>query len=128
MFGQQVNKNSVYAEGFVPTFWLASMICEGESVRILRTFQGLWRIYLRTFDSDDGSVDWRLVGRQAFVDHKPGDWGARPENQRDGGKLFDNGNPTYKHVVNMLQSSQEHAPKNPAERAATAFDFIKGSL
>jgi hypothetical protein len=85
-------------------------------------------VYLRTFDADDGSVDWRLVGSRAFVDRKPDDWGTRPENQRDGGKLFDYGQPTYQDVVSMIQSSPEYSPKNPAERAAAAFDFIRDSL
>lgn len=127
-FGPQGGQHTAFVERFEPTFSLTNMICEGESIRILRTYPGMWRVYLRQFNDDDGSVDWKCVGSQAVLDRNPTDWETRPGNQQDGGKLFDFGQPTYQDVLVMLQSSSEYKAKNPAERAAAAFDFIKDSL
>jgi Domain of unknown function (DUF1995) len=127
-FGQQAGQRDAdFVERFEPTFSLTNMICECESIRILRTYPGMWRVYLRQFNDDDGSVDWMCVGSQAVLDRKPTDWEKRPGNQQDGGKLFDFGQPTYQDVLAMLQSSPAYKAKNPAERAAAAFEFIKDS-
>jgi Domain of unknown function (DUF1995) len=128
-FGQQAGQqHASFVERFEPTFSLTNMICEGESIRILRTYPGMWRVYLRQFNGDDGSVDWTCVGSQDVLEAKPTDWEKRPGNQQDGGKLFDFGQPTYQDVLAMLQSSSGYKAKSPAERAAAAFDFIKDSL
>lgn len=119
--------DAAYAEQFVPTFSLTNLICEGESIRIVRAHPGPWRVFVRSV-GEDGSVDWLPLGTKAFLDTKPVGWENQPANQRDGGKLFDFGQPTYQEVAELLLSSPNFTPKNPAERAAAAFDFIKDSL
>ena len=116
-----------YVETFVPTFSLTSLICEGESIRVLRTYPGPWRVFRR---QDDGPrvVDWKPVGTKPVLEEKPADWQRQPSNQRDGGILFNFGQPTYQEIVVMLQQSSDYTPKNPAERAAAAFNFIKDTL
>lgn len=116
-----------YVESFPPTFSLTSLLCEGESIRVLRTYPGPWRVYVRS-SADEVVVDWKLVGSQAFEDVKPPDWDQRPENKRDGGQIFSYGQPTYQDIVRMLNESEAYTPKSPAERAAAAFNFIKDSI
>lgn len=128
MFGGGAKESAVYVEQFTPTFSLTNLICEGESIRVLRTYPGPWRVYVREENANTGDIDWKFVGSKDFVDTKPRDWEKRPENQRDGGRLFDYGQPTYQEIAGMLQSSPNYTPKNPAERAAAAFTFIKDSL
>lgn len=126
--GQQAGQHAAFVERFAPTFSLTNLICEGESIRILRTYPSKWRVYLRQFNDDDGSVDWTYVSSQDVLECKPSDWDKRPVNQRDGGKLFDYGQPTYQDVLAMLQSAPAYKAKGPAERAAAAFDFLKDTL
>jgi len=118
-----------YVENFVPTFALTSLICEGESIRILRTYPGPWRVFLREAEgADDGVVHWNQVGSKDVVETKPSDWQEQPANKRDGGILFNYGQPSYQEIIDMLQNAPNYKPKNPAERALVAFNFIKDTL
>lgn len=117
-----------YAERFVPTFSFTNLICQGESIRILRTYPGPWRVFGRKDDPADGSVDWMFIGSKPVVDVKPKDWEDRPESQRDGGRLFDYGQPTYQEITDMINNSTNYTPKSAAERALTAFNFVKDTL
>ena len=132
-FGQSIfgtdDRAADYAETFVPTFSLTSLICEGESIRVLRTYPGPWRVFLRQENgSAAAAVEWNQVGSKNVVETKPTDWQRQPANQRDGGILFNYGQPTYHEIVEMLQTSNDYTPKSPAERAAAAFNFIKDTL
>ena len=117
-----------YVENFVPTFALTSLICEGESIRILRTYPGPWRVFLREAEGADGVVHWNQVGSKDVVETKPSDWQEQPANKRDGGILFNYGQPSYQEIIDMLQNAPDYKPKNPAERALVAFNFIKDTL
>jgi len=117
-----------YAERFVPTFSFTNLICQGESIRILRTYPGPWRVFVRKDGPADGSVDWMFLGSKAVVDIKPKDWEDRPESQRDGGRLFDYGQPTYLEIMDMINNSANYTPKSAAGRALTAFNFVKDTL
>jgi len=117
-----------YAESFLPTFSLTSLICEGESIRVLRTYPGPWRVFLRQQDDPAADVEWTQVGTKDVVETKPDDWQQIPANKRDGGSLFNYGQPTYQEIMDMLQNSPDYTPKSPAERAAAAFNFIKDTL
>ena len=117
---------------YEPTFSLTNLIVEGENIRILRTYPGPWRVFVRREEQQgeglDPVVDWVQVGEQAFVPTKPNDWEEQPVNQRDGGQLFSFGMPSYQEIVQMLNQSPNYVPKNPAERAMAAFNFIKDTL
>lgn len=126
-FFQRGDQQAAYVETYVPTFSLTNYICEGDSVRILRTYPGPWRVFVRNED-EYGAVDWVQVGKKSFIHQKPDQWSAQPENQRDGGRIFDFGMPSYQEIAEMLRSAPGYRPKNPAERAAAAFAFIKDSL
>jgi len=105
------------------------LICEGESIRILRTYPGPWRVFLREAEgADDGVVHWNQVGSKDVVETKPSDWQEQPANKRDGGILFNYGQPSYQEIIDMLQNAPNYKPKNPAERALVAFNFIKDTL
>jgi len=117
-----------YAESFVPSFSLTNLICEGESVRVLHIAgNNEWRVYLRV-ENDSNEVDWALIGSKPFLSEKPKNWLELPGNTRDGGRLFDFGQPSYDEINEMIKTSTDFAPKNPAERAAAAFTFIKDTL
>ena len=92
-----------YVETFVPTFSLTSLICEGESIRVLRTYPGPWRVFRRQ-DNGPDVVDWKPVGVKPVLEEKPADWQRQPSNQRDGGILFNFGQPTYQEIMEMLES------------------------
>jgi Domain of unknown function (DUF1995) len=119
-----------YVEQFEPTFSLTNLMCEGESVRVLRTYPGPWRVFIRVLDTATGLVDWQQIGSQLVVGEKPRDWSQRPINQRDGGAIFNFGQPSYQDIMDMLYSGAlpNFTPKSPAERAAAAFSFIKDTL
>lgn len=122
------NKNAAYVEEtFEPTFSLTNLIVEGENIRVLRTYPGPWRVFLRK-EEEDGQVDWEQVGQKEFVASKPSGWEKTPENQRDGGLMFSHGQPTYQEIMDMFSSAPNYTPKNPAERAMAAFNFIKDTL
>jgi hypothetical protein len=107
------------------------MFCQGESIRILRAFPGSWTVFVQIgINTADGSntIEWRQVGTKDVIVAKPSDWQNRPENKRDGGVLFNHGQPTYQEVAEMLNNSDNYTPKSPAERAAAAFTFLKDSL
>lgn len=129
LFGNSKDKIADYVETtFAPTFSLTNLICEGESIRILRTYPGPWRVFVREQDPSTGAVDWKQVGSKDVLDKKPSDWEQQPANQRDGGMLFNYGQPSYQDIIAMLYSSPNFIPKSPAERAAAAFNFIKDTL
>jgi hypothetical protein len=117
-----------FVDQFQPTFSLTNFICDGDSIRVLRNYPGPWRVFVRKDDADTGVVDWTQIGSKDVVDNKPSDWDTLPENQRDGGQLFDYGQPTYQEITDMLIASPGYKLKNPAERAAAAFNFIKDTL
>jgi Domain of unknown function (DUF1995) len=127
-FGANDSTIADYVEQFVPTFALTNLICEGESVRILRTHPGPWRVFVREEDKATGTIDWKQVGSKDVLNKKPKDWQQQAANQRDGGTLFNYGQPTYQEIIDMLYSSPKFTPKSPAERAAAAFNFIKDTL
>ena len=115
-----------YVESFSPSFSLTNLVCEGESIRILRNYPGPWRVFGRV--EKDGEVDWLELGNKAVVAEKADNWDSLPENQKDGGLLFNYGQPSYQEVADMLKRSPNYTPKSPAERAAAAFNFIKDTL
>jgi hypothetical protein len=117
-----------YAETFYPTFSLTNLVCEGESIRILRAHPSPWRVFRRDERVENGEVDWVEIGQKPFLDVKPTDWNNQPDNKRDGGLLFNYGQPSYQEIAVMLTNAPDYKAKNPAERAAVAFNFIKDSL
>jgi Domain of unknown function (DUF1995) len=119
-----------YVEQFEPTFSLTNLMCEGESVRVLRTYPGPWRVFIRVPETATGLVDWQQIGSQDVIREKPCDWSQRPINQRDGGAIFNYGQPSYQDITDMLYSGTlpNFTPKSPAERATAAFSFIKDTL
>lgn len=119
-----------FVDQFEPTFSLTNFICDGDSIRVLRNYPGPWRVFVRTDDADTGVVDWIQIGSKDVVelDNKSVNWDSLQENQRDGGRLFDYGQPTYKEITDMLIASPGYKIKSPAERAAAAFIFIKDTL
>ena len=120
------DRTAAYVEDYVPSFSLTNLICEGENIRILRNYPAPWRVYVR--DDKDGTVEWLQLDSKDVVESKPSGWEKIERNQRDGGQLFDYGQPSYQEIAEMLNSSPNWTPKNPAERAAAAFNFIKDSL
>jgi hypothetical protein len=119
-----------FVDRFAPTFSLTNFICDGDSIRVLRSYPGPWRVFMRTDDADTGIVDWNQIGSKDVVDldNKPSNWDDLSENQRDGGRLFDYGQPTYQEIYQMLLASPGFYVKSPTERAAAAFIFIKDTL
>jgi hypothetical protein len=123
-----IDESSVrYAESYQPTFSLTNLICEGESVRILHNHNKPWSVYLRE-ELVNGDVDWKILGEKPFTKTPQEEWDEQPWNKRDGGRLFDYGPPSYQEIIDMLMQSPRYTPKNPAERAAAAFTFIKDTL
>lgn len=120
------NDQVMYTEQFVPTYYCSNLMVEGEQVRILRSHPGPWRVFLRL--EEDGVVDWRQIGDKPVLEAKPTTWDKDPTNARDGGRLFDFGQPTYREIETMITSRDSFAPKSMAERAAAAFTFIKDTL
>jgi hypothetical protein len=126
-FGFFGNSDQVkYIEMFVPSFYCSNLMVEGEQVRILRSHPGPWRVFLRL--EEEGVVEWRQIGDQQIVDSKPATWDKDPANKRDGGKLFDYGQPGYREIETMIVSREGFAPKSLAERASASFTFIKDTL
>jgi hypothetical protein len=124
------DEDVAFVDRFAPTFSLTNFICDGDSIRVLRSYPGPWRVFMRTEDADTGMVDWNQIGSKDVVDldDKSVNWDDLPENQRDGGRLFDYGQPTYQEILAMLIASPGFKVKSPAERAAAAFIFIKDTL
>lgn len=120
------DKAAKYIEQFEPTFSLTNLIVEGENIRVLRTYPGPWRVFAR--QKVDGVVEWNEVGRKEIVPEKPDNWEDLPQNKRDGGLLFAYGLPTYQEILDMLTSSPNYTPKNPAEKAMASLAFIKDTL
>ena len=120
------DKSVKYIDQFEPTFSLTNLIVEGENIRVLRTYPGPWRVFAR--EEIDGVVEWNEVGTKDFISDKPTNWDNQPQNKRDGGLLFAYGPPTYQEINDMITSSPNYAPKNPAERAMASLSFIKDTL
>jgi hypothetical protein len=121
--GEQVQ----YVEKFSPSFYCSNLMVEGEQVRILRSYPGPWRVFVRVV-TERNSVEWRQVGDKPVLETKPASWDKDPANARDGGKIFDYGCPSYKEIETMIVSQDWYQPKSFAERAAAAFTFIKDTL
>jgi hypothetical protein len=115
-----------YTESFWPSFFCSNLMVEGEQVRILRSHPGPWRVFLRF--EEDGVVDWQQIGEKPVLSSKPATWDTDPGNSRDGGRLFDFGQPTYKEIEGLITSRSGFVPKTMAERASAAFTFIKDTL
>ncbi len=128
-FGNRDEKIS-FVEGFEPTFHCSNIMVEGDIVRILRTYPGPWRVYLRVANADDATdIDWVEIGTKDLVFSKTAEWEkAANESDKDGGKLFDYGIPSYKEISEMIVSREGYTPKSLSERAASAFTFIKDTL
>jgi Domain of unknown function (DUF1995) len=120
------DKRVFYAEKFVPSFYCSNLMVEGEQVRILRTYPGPWKVYLRS--EEDRIVIWSQIGEKPLLEEKPATWDMDPANLRDGGRLFDFGKPAYREVETMIKSQDGFAPKSIAERASAAFSFIKDTI
>jgi hypothetical protein len=130
LFGDAVAEDVNFVDRFEPTFSLTNFICDGDSIRVLRVYPGPWRVFMRTDDADTGIVDWNQIGSKdvAELDDMPADWDRLQENQRDGGRLFDYGQPTYKEITAMLIASPGYKVKGPTEKAAASILFIKDTL
>jgi hypothetical protein len=126
------NEKIEFIEAFEPTFHCTNVMVEGDIVRILRTYPGPWRVYLRVVAEDDmTNIDWVEIGTKDVILTKNDDWerNAKESNgDYDGGRLFDYGIPTYKEIEKMIVSREGYIPKSLSERAASAFTFIKDSL
>jgi hypothetical protein len=119
-----------FVEQFVPTFHCSNSMIEGEIVRILRTYPGPWRVFLRVV-KENGDVDWINIGEKPILDKKTAEWEQSLINtggDSDGGRIFDYGIPTYKEIENMISSREGYVPKSLSERAAAALVFIKDTL
>lgn len=117
-----------FAERFEPTFYSGNLMVEGEQIRIVRSYPGPWRVFLRVEDADTGIVTWELVGEKDLTTDKPTGWDQDSANQSDGGRLFDYGQPSYREIEQMIVFMDGYKPKSMAERAAAAFTFIKDTL
>lgn len=128
-----------FVEGFEPTFHCSNVMVEGDIVRILRTFPGPWRVYLRTvLDSTledvnvDSNIDWVEIGSKELLQTKTAEWEKEMKElggvDKDGGKMFDYGMPSYKEIQTMIVSREGYVPKSLSERAAAALTFIKDTL
>jgi len=116
-----------YAESFEPTFYCGNLMVEGEQIRILRSYPGPWRVFVRQED-EEGTVTWGQIGEKQVVETKPSGWNLEQRNRGDGGRLFDYGHPTYREIEQMIVSMDGYTPKSMAERAAAAITFIKDTL
>ena len=122
-----------FVEGFEPTFHCTNIMVEGDIVRILRTYPGPWRVYLRIVmdENNKDSIDWVLIGTKDVLSTKTDEWDRNTEENNgnfDGGKLFDYGIPTYQEILKMIVSRDDYTPKSLTEKASSAFTFIKDSL
>lgn len=127
LFGKRDEK-VMFVEDFEPTFHCSNVIVEGNICRILRTYPGPWRIYLRTVEPDDETVvDWIEIGSKNLVEIKTEEWAKQCKGQ-DGGVIFDYGIPSYEEILDMIVSRDGYEPKSLSERAASAFTFIKDTL
>ena len=122
------NEQVQFAELFEPTYFCGNLMVEGDQVRLLRSYPGPWRIFLRMEDVETQTVTWEQIGEKQVVLEKPAAWEQDLANQRDGGRLFDYGQPTYGEIEKMILSMDGYKPKTMAERAAAAFTFIKDTL
>lgn len=130
-FGGARDGKIKFVEGFEPTFHCSNIMVEGDIVRILRTYPGPWRVYIRVVDANDEmNIDWIEIGTKDLIMSKTREWEKqlKEEGDNDGGKLFDYGIPSYGEITEMIVSQPLYVPKTMAERAAAAFAFIKDTL
>ena len=116
-------------------------------MRILRTYPGPWRVYLRVVINDndedrstplgrstteEGGIDWIEIGSKEVLESKSSEWEKSVNEDggmlKDGGKIFDYGIPTYREIEEMIVSRDGYRPKSLSERATTALTFIKDTL
>lgn len=127
LFGKRDDKIK-YVESFEPTFHCSNVIVEGNICRLLRTYPGPWRVYLRTVEpQDEAVVDWIEIGTKNVLADKTGEWENKFKGQ-DGGAIFDYGIPSYGEILDMIVSREGYEPKSLSDRAASAFTFIKDTL
>ncbi len=131
--GKNNAKNKIdYVQEYQPTFHCSNVMVEGDIVRVLRTYPGKWRVYLRTVDEEDETnIDWVLIGTKDVMLTKTEEWekmAVEEGGNYDGGKLFDYGMPSYREIEQMIVSREGYVPKSVSQRAASAFTFIKDSL
>ncbi len=130
--GSSKDEKIQFVENFEPTFHCSNIMVEGDIVRVLRTYPGPWRVYLRTVDDDDEmNIDWVEIGTKDVLSEKTTEWETSVKDDGgdyDGGKLFDYGMPSYKDIEEMIVSREGYTPKSLSERAASAFTFIKDTL
>ena len=127
-----------FVERFEPTFHCSNIMVEGDIIRVLRTYPGPWRVYLRVvadenvaIAADTMSIDWVEIGSKDLVMSKTKEWESKAkadDADQDGGKLFDYGIPSYSEITVMITSREGYVPKSLSERAAAAFAFIKDTL
>ena len=118
-------------ETFVPTFSCTNLMVEGDQVRVLRSYPGPWRVFLRQnadANKEGSNVVWTEIGQKEVQEDKPLDFDQDPANKRDGGKLFDYGQPSYRECETMIMAMDGYRPKSVTERAAAAITFIKDTL
>lgn len=120
-----------FVEKFEPTFHCSNVMVEGDIVRILRTYPGPWRVYLRSVDpEDETNIEWIEIGTKELMMSKTADWEkqVKEDGDNDGGKLFDYGIPGYREIEDMIKGREGYVPKSLSERASSAFTFIKDTL
>ena len=129
-FGNNREDKIKFVEGFEPTFHCSNVMVEGDIIRILRTYPGPWRVYLRVANPEDETdIDWVEIGSKELVMSKTPQWlKDAKDGDKDGGKLFDYGIPLYGQIEEMITSREGYVPKSLSERAAAAFTFIKDTL
>jgi hypothetical protein len=142
-FGKDRRNDKIqFVETFEPTFHCSNIMVEGDIVRVLRTYPGPWRVYLRVVEGgdinpDDSAemmpmyVDWLEIGSKELIMSKTKEWVKKAQANdadQDGGKLFDYGIPNYNEITVMITSREGYVPKSLSERAAAAFSFIKDTL
>lgn len=126
-FGQ--GDRVTHVESFVPSFSCTNLMVEGDQIRVLRAHPGPWRVFLRQDSTlEESNVVWTEIGQKDIVENKPANFDRDTENKRDGGKLFDYGQPSYRECEAMIVAMEGYRPKTIAERAAAAITFIKDTL
>ncbi len=130
-FGNKRDEKVTFVEGFEPTFHCSNVMVEGDIIRILRSYPGPWRVYLRTVDpEDEQNVDWIEIGTKEYEEEKTTTWEKKVKEQgdNDGGKIFDYGIPSYDEIADLIKNREGYVPKSLSERASSAFTFIKDTL
>ena len=126
-FGQ--GDKVTYVESFVPSFSCTNLMVEGDQIRVLRAHPGPWRVFLRQDSTlEESNIMWTEIGQKNIMEAKPTNFDRDTENKRDGGKLFDYGQPSYRECEAMIAAMEGYRPKTIAEKAAASLTFIKDTL